>query len=421
MTTALTRTGRRFTCLTSLLLFANAAGGPLSVTPVNAQVQPGSLVILSASEWVNWSASAGRLGSREGDRVVLEVPNVASSVTVTVTDPKDPSRKAFALLTIQAPATLANAWPDRKIAAGDNFSLAVTADGRVWMWGKNDAGQLPGVTDKTVPLPRMLDGLSGVRAVDTNRDRTTYDHTVWAFALDGAGIAWGWNPQAGPEQYARDVVNISAEQCPVIQNRAGEVLFTPRGAQSKMQVANVAFATGLSNTNQTVVALDQAGRVLVASGCEGRTFTAVKNTQNVVQLAPISGSVVLTLDQRGAVSLLNTETGSSRLVAGFKDITLLAGNVLSPLKGVPAWGFALTRSGEVVTYQADYRGLIGTPRLIPDFRDITDVSVSRTHALFLRKDGAVFALGNNAYGQLGSGLKSDALHKPVQVIGLTLK
>jgi alpha-tubulin suppressor-like RCC1 family protein len=77
------------------------------------------------------------------------------------------------------------------IAAGDNYSLALTQDGTVWAWGFNDSGQLgSGGTETADENPGQVSGLSGITAIAAGYAQglaLRQDGTVWVW---GYG-AWG--------------------------------------------------------------------------------------------------------------------------------------------------------------------------------------------------------------------------------------
>lgn len=79
------------------------------------------------------------------------------------------------------------------VAAGCNFSMALTTDGTVWAWGSNDDGQLGdgSTTDRWSPVqvtrtgPATLDGVRAIAAGDT-----------WSGAVDDDGKLWTWGDNA---------------------------------------------------------------------------------------------------------------------------------------------------------------------------------------------------------------------------------
>lgn len=107
-------------------------------------------------------------------------------------------------------------------------------------------------------------------------------------------------------------------------------------------------------------------------------------------------------------------------VAGLADVVAVAAG----------WdhSLALTRDGTVFAWGDRAHGQLGdgtretgrpvaTPQPVPGLTDIVAVAAGGRHSLALRKDGAVFAWGDNWNGQLGNGkLKNEAGHaKPQQV------
>src|SRR4029078_11080626 len=76
------------------------------------------------------------------------------------------------------------------VAAGDIHSLALGADGRVWVWGENYSGQL-GLAEsvRQQPTPTLLPGLTNVMAIAARSS-----HSL-ALLADGSVWAWGANYQ----------------------------------------------------------------------------------------------------------------------------------------------------------------------------------------------------------------------------------
>ena len=86
------------------------------------------------------------------------------------------------------PTTPQLAPPVKHMAGGKGFSLALTTDGQVWSWGKNNSGQL-GLGDTfDRSLPTRVAVLSNIVDIDAGPD--------YALALDAAGDVWAWGSNA---------------------------------------------------------------------------------------------------------------------------------------------------------------------------------------------------------------------------------
>ncbi len=75
-----------------------------------------------------------------------------------------------------------------KAAAGDDYVLAQTVDGRVWAWGDNTDGQVGNDTAADTKFPALLDGLTNVQEIAAGKGLNT------SFAITSAGVyGWGYN------------------------------------------------------------------------------------------------------------------------------------------------------------------------------------------------------------------------------------
>jgi alpha-tubulin suppressor-like RCC1 family protein len=87
------------------------------------------------------------------------------------------------------PAQIAGLSSVTAIAAGYLHSLALRADGTVWAWGDNIAGDLgndTGVSGQYRPYPLQVAGLSGVTAIAAGQSGSM------ALRNDGTVWVWGW-------------------------------------------------------------------------------------------------------------------------------------------------------------------------------------------------------------------------------------
>jgi alpha-tubulin suppressor-like RCC1 family protein len=70
------------------------------------------------------------------------------------------------------------------IAAGDAFTLALKADGTVWAWGSNGAGQLGDGTTTDSSFPVRVSGLTNITAIAAGG--------FHALAMNADGTVWAW-------------------------------------------------------------------------------------------------------------------------------------------------------------------------------------------------------------------------------------
>lgn len=386
------------TILTALLLTGSALAVPLTITPLTQDVQPGALVILTASEWTNWTASAGTLGSTQGSRIVLEAPRSPGTITVTITDPKDATRRAFAVVTVASPKTSATYRPPTFVA-GRAFSAAVAQDGSTWVWGSNEVNVIPTVKEKANPLPVHLDGLTAMTGITTQDDTLTgidTKHNAWV---------WGWS-YAGPRVVATGVDARQASAC----------VLTVRGADLYLSGSEQPALRGLADYDATLDNYGTSDLVVVSTGGQvhygqGGTCPAVKpiTTPELMSKAALyRGGNVLMIGRSGAGYRYDPKTALVTPLAGFHDVVSVA------LSGDN--GFLVNAAGQVAVFTI--AGLVPTiPVPVPGLNDIVALSVSDSHVLALRRDGTLFAAGSNAFGQLGNGTRTDS-ETFVQVVGL---
>ena len=73
------------------------------------------------------------------------------------------------------------------VSAGDAHSLAITADGAVWSWGRGGNGRLGHGDQQNQLQPKKIEALTGRRVVATS---VGVEHSL-AITTDGAIFAWG--------------------------------------------------------------------------------------------------------------------------------------------------------------------------------------------------------------------------------------
>ncbi len=134
------------------------------------------------------------------------------------------------------PAQVAGLTGVKEVAAGQDHSLALKNDGTVWAWGSNEFGDLGTGPTNNMSTPVLVAGLSDVVAVAAGED-----HSLAAKA-DGTLWAWGLNNIGQLGTASRDTCGASAAVCsttPQVVSGVGRVSAVAVGGRHSLAVANI--------------------------------------------------------------------------------------------------------------------------------------------------------------------------------------
>jgi len=257
------------------------------------------------------------------------------------------------------------------LAAGGSHALAITEPlsngGSVFAWGANGSGQLGNGTTTSSSTPVLVSGLAGVAALAGGGL-----HSL-AVTYSGAVYAWGNNTYG--------------------QLGNG----TTTNSSTPVQVTGVTNAIAVAAGANHSLALTASGSVYGwgynADGELGNGTTAAGATATAVQVSGVGG--------------VGTLSGISAIAAGgFHSVALSAGAVF-------AWGN--NTSGQLgngtTTSSSTPVQVIGLPNAVA-------IAGGGQHSLALTDSGTVYAWGYNADGELGNGTTTNS-SVPVQVTGLS--
>ena len=330
----------------------------------------------------------------------------------------------------EAPVWVNGLPPVRQAAAGNDFSLALTLDGRVYGWGSNAFGQLGQPdTQRLYLAPAQVKGLERIRAIDAGDN--------YALALDEDGTLWAWgtnvNGQLGIGSYqsssrpvrVRDAQSASGllegvraieagVRTAVAVMEDGTLRCWGDGEYGQLGKGVAMHGPGTTCPFKALDGSDPTGFMTdVSMAAEGRCFTAVLKNDGSVFTWGLNRHGELGLgDYRPEVDVNAPDFSPDFLttVVHPKQVEDL-GKVKKLAAGMNHT-MALTTNGQVWTWGFNRlmsAGALGVPgpesRLSPvrveKLEGIRDIFAGLNHCFAIGEDGTLWAWGNAANGRLG--------------------
>ena len=237
-----------------------------------------------------------------------------------------------------------------QISCGFGHNAALDADGHVWVWGRNDLGQL-GLGDRTARNVPVMLPLEGITAVNCGGKFT--------LAQDRDGTLWGWGTNA----------------CQVLTPEKKECCISPVRLEGFEDKTITAFSGG----SDCAFWLDDRGTIWTRGRNE---YKQLGSSAAAWKASP----ELTTVDIPEKV----------RVVCAYSAATA-----------------ALTESGNVYIWGSTSAGQLGTgqkpngtlPVLAWDGGDAVEIAMGSLISSVRTADGKIYVSGYNKYGQLGNGSK----------------
>jgi alpha-tubulin suppressor-like RCC1 family protein/subtilisin family serine protease len=297
--------------------------------------------------------------------------------------------------------------------AGRLHSVAVKSDGTVWAWGYNGYGQLGLGTTSQTNFPVKISSLTGIQGIDAGHYHST--------AVGSDGKVWTWG---------------NGEKGQLGDGYTNKVQKTPIQAQLTGVATQV--VAGLHHT----AALKTDGTVWAWGynkfGQMGRGYTnefeklpvQVLGLSNVDRIA--AGDYFnLALKKDGTVWAWgyggNGRLGNNAGTNAWKVVQVLNLSSVLDVAAGAGQGIALRSDGTVWTWGYNSAGQLGNGTILRQLKpvqannllNIRGIAAGSLHSLALKSDGTVWSFGNNAQGQLGNNSTLNQSNA-VQVTGLDL-
>ncbi|MFA6285846.1 MAG: chitobiase/beta-hexosaminidase C-terminal domain-containing protein [Opitutaceae bacterium] len=382
----------------------------------------GSSNITTTSFLLSWNASTDNVGV-VGYDIYLDGVLIGSTITpdFSVANLADATNYN---LTVQAKDVAGNTASSAlsvttasypivdKIAAGQDYTLALKRDGTVWSWGYNTNGQLGQGSLGEFWYPAKVTGLAGITAIAAG--------PLHGLALKSDGTVWAWG-------YNNN-------------GQLGDGTTTQR--LGPVQVTGLSGVIAISAGQYHSLALKSDGTVWSwGSNSNGQLGDGTTATQRLspVQITGLSGVVSMTTGYYHGLALKSDGTvwawgynGSGQLGTGntTSSNTPVRSGTITSVVAIAAgqWhNLVLQSNGSVWAWGGNNAGQLGdnttTPRYAPQAVTIsgqyTAIAAGYDHSAALRADGTLFTWGGNSYGQLGNGTTTSPYKLPVAVPGIS--
>lgn len=301
------------------------------------------------------------------------------------------------------------------VVAGQYHTLALDQNGMVWSWGENTDKELGRNTRKILPdTPAIVDGLKDVVAIAAPE--------FHSLAIVKDGTVWAW----GNNQYGQlgDGTNVS-RGTPVKVRFLSDVVAVSGG---------IGFSVALKKDG-TVWAWGYNGHGSLGDGTYEDKYlpTQVKGLTDIVAISNNEESMhVLALKKDGTVWAWGNNSegqlgdGSSKSNSNIPVQVLGLSDVVAVSAG---WTFsmALKKDGTVWAWGDNSSGQLGDgtfsnhnlPVQVHGLDHIKAISSGYRYSFAVQEDGSIWAWGDSKFGQLGDGAIGDISNIPIRVQELT--
>lgn len=313
------------------------------------------------------------------------------------------------------------------VAAGALHQLALTASGEVWGWGYDGFGALgdgTGGAGVTVRAPKKITTVTNVVAIAAGNEHSVFlkaDGTVWTAGSNGLGQL-GNGTLTGSTVVTQvpiaDVVAISSSADHTLAlRRDGSVWGW--GLNIDCQLGNAVGSAPCTNQRLPVQVQGLANATAIAAG--GNHSLALVRANPADPFGAVWGWGQNSRGQLG-IGATTAQVKAARLVWNTPATQIAAGESHSLVMHFDGTVFAFGDNRRRQLGDASFSaGFSDAPRWVATLPGSAAAICASTTNLVLMQDGSVWAWGDDTNGQVGNGtLGSAPVATPARVTGLSL-
>lgn len=318
----------------------------------------------------------------------------------------------------------------QKLSLGFYHSAVIKADGSLWMWGRNQYGQLGDGTYLSSATPiKVMDDVISVSLGTSHSAAIKSDGSLWM---------WGLNFKSKPEKVMDDViyVELGGFHSAAIKsdsslwmwgnNRYGQLGcgYTSTGEYEPIKVMEDVTAVNLGKNHSSALKSDGSFWIWgnneygqLGTGYLTDKWVPIQRSYNITAMSlggEYSGYIMRdgTLATWGHNNMGQLGDGSGGY---FDSWQLLPTKMMSDAQAL-SFGddhsAAIKTDGTLWMWGDDWEGQLGTgteewnhfePAPVQIMSDVAGVSLGGEHSAAVKTDGSLWIWGDNQYGQLGNG------------------
>lgn len=315
------------------------------------------------------------------------------------------------------------------VSFGGGYAGAIQSDGSLWMWGRNDCGQIGNGISNTNDENRMIQFAEPqkepVKIMDSVAQVSCGSNSTVAVQTDGSLWVWGDNEkgQLGNTSF----VNQRYGSDGAVQNVPAKLMDGVKAAVTREDC----FAAIKTDGSLWIWGfyLD----TLKEDGFYGTTHTTPKKLMDDVKTVSLGSGFMAVIKNDGSLWMRGVNS-KGQLGNGTRDTAVDFVKVMDQVVDVSCGRehtAAVKADGSLWTWGANYSGQLGnngvgnvstifvdsntgyssgvimqtTPIKVMD--DVVSVSCGSAHTAVIRKDGSIWTWGSNGSGELGNEITTE--------------
>ncbi len=365
----------------------------------------------------------GQIATMQGNTVT----GVQSGITPSVISHNTSGKKAAVYIEVLKE----NAKSVIDVKAGEDFNIALKADGTAWSFGANTYGELALGNTANYNEPQPISLEARIRQIAVG------NHHMLALTENGVVYAAGQNKNGqcgnGTDTNAKDLVEVLDENGKQIQNivmitakENTSYLLDKEGTVYACGNGYYKLATKLENITDKIIQISgNYGITIEKKVIDLTTGKQIENLNEIIKIAQGTNHVLFLSSNKTVYSMgTNTNgqcgTGTKTNVVVPTQVKNNIGNgILENVVEIAAgknYSMAVLADGNVYTWGSNENHKLGQeqtndqilPKKNSNIKDAVLVAAGSNHAIYVEKNGNVYAYGNGEKGNLGNGVDANS-------------